>query len=124
MERMVLESIPGAAIQGKKSLRIVNTANFLFEGVRGEGLLMGLDLEGFAVSAGSACNSGSILPSHVLLAMGLDKSAAASAIRVSLAPESTSAEVEAFVGALGRVVGRIRQSAASMGLSRKLSSLV
>jgi cysteine desulfurase len=70
---------------------------------------MGMDLEGFAVSSGSACNSGSILPSHVLLAMGFDKIAAGSALRVSLGYENTEAEIEAFVGALERVVGRIRQ---------------
>jgi cysteine desulfurase len=108
-ERLVKERIRGVTIQGAESPRLVNTSNFLFDGVRGESLLMGMDLEGFAVSSGSACNSGSILPSHVLLAMGFDKIAAGSALRVSLGYENTEAEIEAFVGALERVVGRIRQ---------------
>lgn len=111
LENQVRERIPGAQVLGAKSPRLVNTANFLFDGVRGESLVMGLDLEGFAVSSGSACNSGSILPSHVLSAMGLDKSAAASAVRVSLGPANTGEEVQAFIEALERVVGRIRVKA-------------
>lgn len=113
LEAMVLERIPGAHVQGAKARRLVNTSNFLFDGVRGEGLLMGLDLEGFAVSSGSACNSGSILPSHVLLAMGLDKAAAASAVRVSLGPQNDENDLMLFVDALVKVVGRIRGSEAS-----------
>jgi cysteine desulfurase len=108
MESLVLERISGVSIQGRGVPRIVNTSNFLFDNVRGEALLMGMDLEGFAVSSGSACNSGSILPSHVLLAMGFDKLAAASALRVSLAPSNTKEEILAFVDALERVVDRIR----------------
>ena len=70
---------------------------------------MGLDIAGFAVSSGSACNSGSILPSHVLQAMGLDKSAAQSAVRVSLGPMNSKEEILAFVSALENVVQRIRK---------------
>jgi cysteine desulfurase len=108
LESSVKERITGVSVQGAGSVRVVNTSNLLFDGVRGEGLLMGLDLEGFAVSSGSACNSGSILPSHVLLAMGIDKLAAQSAVRVSLGPHNTLEEIDAFVAALERVVGRIR----------------
>lgn len=108
LEARVLERIPGTHIQGARARRIVNTSNFLFDLVRGEGLVMGLDLEGFAVSSGSACNSGSILPSHVLLAMGFDKMAAQSAVRVSIGPSTTEEELELFAGALERVVSRIR----------------
>lgn len=108
LEAMVRSRIEGVSVQGAEAERIVNTSNFLFEGVRGEALLMGLDLEGFAVSSGSACNSGSILPSHVLLAMGFDKSAAVSALRISLGPENTADEIDAFVAALEKVVARIR----------------
>lgn len=115
-ERLVKEKVGALSIQGEGAPRTVNTSNFLFEGVRGESLLMGMDLEGFAVSSGSACNSGSILPSHVLMAMGLDKLAAASALRVSLGPQNTKEEIEAFVTALARVVGRIRERSASAPL--------
>ncbi len=113
LEKEVKSRIPGTHIQGEGAARLVNTSNFLFDAVRGESLLMGLDLEGFAVSSGSACNSGSILPSHVLLAMGLDKSAAQSAVRVSLGPENTREEISLFVSSLERVVGRIRASESS-----------
>ena len=113
LEDSIKESIPGTSVQGEGARRLANTSNFLFEGVRGEGLLMGLDLEGFAVSSGSACNSGSILPSHVLLAMGFDKASAQSALRVSLGPENTAEEIHGFVAALTRVVGRIRSQANS-----------
>lgn len=108
LEALVKDHIRGATVQGEGSPRIVNTSNFLFEGVRGESLLMGMDLEGFALSSGSACNSGSILPSHVLLAMGFDKLAAASALRVSLGPDNTQEDVSAFLTALEKVIGRIR----------------
>lgn len=113
LENQVRERIQGAHVHGAGAERLVNTSNFLFDGVRGESLLMGLDLEGFAVSSGSACNSGSILPSHVLLAMGLDKSAAVSALRVSLGPTNTAAEISEFLAALERVITRIRASGKS-----------
>ncbi len=110
--RLLLEGevrkIPGTQLQGEAAPRLANTSNFLFDGVRGEALVMGLDIEGFAVSSGSACNSGSILPSHVLLAMGLDKLAARSALRISLSSQNTEGEVRAFCAALERVVARIR----------------
>jgi cysteine desulfurase len=115
LESAVKAGIPGTEVHGESAPRVVNTANFLFEGVRGESLLMGLDLEGFAVSSGSACNSGSILASHVLLAMGRDKLAAQSAVRVSLGPENTDSEIDAFVAALERVVGRIRSQRSGRG---------
>jgi len=112
LEASVRAKIAGVTVQGAGAPRVVNTSNLLFDGVRGEGLLMGLDLDGFAVSSGSACNSGSILPSHVLLAMGIDKLAAQSAVRVSLGPRNTREEIDAFVASLERVVGRIRANAA------------
>lgn len=108
LELAVRSHISGVHIQGQGVSRLPNTSNFLFDGVRGESLLMGLDLAGFAVSSGSACNSGSIGPSHVLLAMGHDKIAAASAVRVSLGPSNTRAEIDAFVGSLVKVVQGIR----------------
>jgi cysteine desulfurase len=108
LEARVIERIGGVHVQGARAHRIVNTSNFLFDGVRGESLVMGLDLEGFAVSSGSACNSGSILPSHVLLAMGFDKLSAQSAARVSIGPGTTEEELSLFGETLERVVARIR----------------
>ncbi|MCO5141681.1 MAG: cysteine desulfurase [Oligoflexia bacterium] len=106
-EEKVLSEIEGVSIQSKDALRLVNTSNLVFEGVRGESLLMALDLEGFAVSSGSACHSGSIQPSHVLLAMGFDKPAASSALRVSLGVSNTEEELLLFVAALKKQVQRI-----------------
>lgn len=109
LEFEVRTKIKGAHINGgRAAVRLVNTSNFIFDDVRGEALLMGLDVEGFAVSSGSACNSGSILPSHVLLAMGLDKNSAASALRVSIGPRNTQEDIDAFLTALEKVVSRIR----------------
>lgn len=108
LEELVIAAVPGTQIQGAKATRLVNTSNFLFADVRGESLLMGLDLEGYALSSGSACNSGTILPSHVLLAMGFDKLAAQSALRVSLGSGNTEEEIRGFVPVLARVVERIR----------------
>ncbi len=119
LEARVLSEISGSHVQGAAARRLVNTSNFLFDGVRGESLLMGLDLEGFAVSSGSACNSGSILPSHVLLAMGLDKAAASSALRVSLGPANTEEELSLFFEALERVIRRIRGSEQSRNMLRR-----
>jgi cysteine desulfurase len=110
LENRVRQEILGIKVIGDSQPRLCNTSYFLFDSVRGEALLMGLDLEGFAVSSGSACNSGSILPSHVLLAMGFDKLAASSAIRVSLGANTTKAELDAFIMALKKVVNRIRSS--------------
>lgn len=108
LEKEVKAKISGVHVQGERAKRIVNTSNFLFDGVRGESLLMGLDIEGYAVSSGSACNSGTILPSHVLMAMGFDKIAAQSAVRVSLGPTNTLEELHGFVESLAKVVQRIR----------------
>jgi cysteine desulfurase len=109
LEARVKARIPGARVIGEGARRLVNTSSFLFEGVRGESLLMALDLDGFAVSSGSACNSGSILPSHVLMAMGLDKLAAQSAVRVSLGPRNTAEELSLFVDSLAKAIARIRE---------------
>lgn len=73
----------------------------------GEMLLMGLDLEGVHASAGSACTSGALEPSHVLLALGVERATAGATVRFSLGRETTAADVEAAAGALGRVVGRM-----------------
>lgn len=99
----------GVNILGKNQPRLSNTSMFLLDGVRGEALLMGLDLAGIAVSSGSACNSGSIGPSHVLLAMGFDKVAAASAVRVSFGARNSSEEIDYFMNALEPIVKRTRK---------------
>jgi len=100
--------IPGARIAGGELPRTCNTLNVAFEGCEGETLLAALDLEGIAVSTGSACSSGSLEPSPVLLAMGYPKALARGAIRFSLWSGNTEEEIERVCAALPRVVARAR----------------
>jgi cysteine desulfurase len=97
MERIVLHSAPQARIFGKDVPRIGNTTCIALPGVSSETQVMRLDLAGVAVSAGSACSSGKIAPSHVLLAMGVDPTEAKAAIRVSLGWNTQPNDVMAFI---------------------------
>ena len=92
----------GAQVNGAPAQRLPNTSNLRFPGIDGEALLIALDLEGIAVSTGAACASGSLSPSHVLVAMGLGPADAAASVRFSLGPDTTRDEVSAVVAALGR----------------------
>ena len=91
--------MPDAAVHGASAARLANTTCIGLPGVRHDTQVMALDLAGIAVSAGSACSSGKMTPSHVLRAMGLDSETAASAIRVSLGWRSTAADADRFVAA-------------------------
>jgi cysteine desulfurase len=95
---------------GPADRRLPNTLNLTVRGAGGEAMLMGLDREGFCVSTGSACATGSALPSPVLMAMGLEPDDVACSLRLSLGPANTAAEVEAFLEALPVVVSRVRGS--------------
>jgi len=110
LERMVLERCPGARVNGSSVARVPNTSSLAFEGANAEALVIALDLEGIAVSSGSACSTGTIRRSHVLEAMGL-REAAACSIRVSLGPATTREEIEHFQGTLERVLDRVRTAA-------------
>lgn len=103
--------ICGAHRNGHPKLRIGNTINFSFEGCEEEGLLLGLDLEGIAVSSGSACAVGSLEPSHVLKAMGLPHELARAAVRFSFGEANTAEDVPVILEALVRVVERLRSFA-------------
>ena len=92
--------------------RLPNTSCLVTPGWKGETQVMKMDLAGFAISAGSACSSGKVRSSDVLTAMGLDEKAAACAIRVSLGPDTTEAEVRAFAEAWGAAHDRFRARAA------------
>ena len=70
LEREILSKVPGAVVNGDPASRVPNTTNVSFDGVEAESMLIALDLEGVAVSTGSACSSGTLEPSHVLRAMG------------------------------------------------------
>jgi cysteine desulfurase len=99
IETRVANAMPAAKIHGVRAARLANTSCIGLPGIRNETQVMALDLAGVAVSAGAACSSGKIAPSHVLTAMGLDSTEAASAIRVSLGWRSTAVDADRFVAA-------------------------
>jgi cysteine desulfurase len=105
--------IGGVHRNGHPILRIGNTVNFSFEGCEEEGLLLGLDLEGVAVSSGSACAVGSLEPSHVLKAMGLPHAIAQAAVRFSLGADNKAEDVNLILEATMRVVERLRSFGAN-----------
>jgi cysteine desulfurase len=101
--------IPGVARHGATAgPRLPNTLNIRIPGCAGESLLVLLDLAGVAVSLGSACAAGAAEPSHVLHAMGLGDDAARSALRLSLGPATTEAEIDAVIDLLPRLVRDVR----------------
>ena len=97
IEARVAAVMPGVEIHGRNVARIANTSCIGLPGVRQDTQVMALDLAGVAVSAGAACSSGKLAPSHVLAAMGVDTHTAASAIRVSLGWRSTQGDADRFV---------------------------
>ena len=107
LETGLLERVPDAAVNGSGE-RVPNTTNVSFPGVEAEALLIALDLEGVAVSTGSACSSGTLEPSHVLRAMGLTPRRAQSSIRFSLGLGNTAADVERVLDVLPPLVARLR----------------
>ena len=104
----ITQRVHGVHRNGHARQRIGNTINFSFEGCEEEGLLLGLDLEGVAVSSGSACAVGSLEPSHVLKAMGLPHDLARAAVRFSFGKSSTAEDADYIMKALKRVVERLR----------------
>jgi cysteine desulfurase len=108
LEEAILAQVPGTAINGDREPRVPNTTNISFEAVEAESLLIALDLEGIAVSTGSACSSGTLEPSHVLRAMGLPSPRTQNSIRLSLGAGNTDAEVDFVVSKLPAIVDKLR----------------
>ena len=104
----VLNEIPYVKLNGHPKDRLPNNANFSFRYVEGESLLFSLDLAGIAVSSGSACSSGSLEPSHVLLAMGLPEGLAHGSIRFSFGKENTIQEADYAVDRLKEIIVKLR----------------
>lgn len=104
----VLSEIPGSRLNGHRTNRLSNNANFTFDGVSGESLLIILDRKGICASAGSACTTGSLEGSHVLKAIGRSEKEAGSSIRFSLSEENTKEELDFVVEELKEAVGRLR----------------
>ncbi len=110
LEAGILSAVPRTIVNGAGSPRVPNTTNIAFEGVEAESLLIGLDLEGIAVSTGSACSSGTLEPSHVLRAMGLPHGRVQSSIRFSLGASTTDEEIDRVIASC-----RGRRAAAEVG---------
>lgn len=103
-----LSKIPYSRLTGHPTLRLPGTVSFIFEAVEGESLVLGLDAKGVAASSGSACSSGTLDPSHVLLAVGLPHEVAHGSLRLSFGPENTVEEAEYVVKAVTEVVASRR----------------
>ncbi|MBR4443497.1 MAG: cysteine desulfurase NifS [Clostridia bacterium] len=106
--RGIVETIPESRINGHLTQRLPGNCNVSIRYIEGESLLLSLDLKGIAASSGSACTSGSLDPSHVLLAIGLPHEIAHGSLRFSLSEENTMEEVETVLAALKEIVQRLR----------------
>jgi len=115
LEEGILRGVAGTAVNGSRTARVPNTTNISFDRVEAESLLIALDLEGIAVSTGSACSSGTLEPSHVLRAMGYPAHRTQNSLRFSLGLFSTQEEVDRAVAVLPGLVEKLR------GLTRKVS---
>jgi len=100
--------IPDATLTGHPTERLPNNVSFCFSGTQGEALVVSLDLEGFSVSSGSACTSGNTDPSHVLLALGLERDVAQGSLRLTLGRSTTDEDIVALLDALTGIVARLR----------------
>lgn len=103
-----LTQIPHSCVNGDLEHHVAGTANFCFEGIEGESLLLLLDQQGICASSGSACTSGSLEPSHVLLALGVPVEVAHGSLRLSIGPENTEQEIDHILQAVPQVVARLR----------------
>lgn len=104
----VVEKIPYTKVNGHLTKRLPNNVNFSFHFIEGESLLLMLDLNGIAASSGSACTSGSLDPSHVLLSIGLPHEIAHGSLRVTLGEENTYEQIDYFVEKLTGIVEKLR----------------
>lgn len=109
MIKRVLKEIPKSYLNGSQEKRSPNNANFRFDDVEGEGLILSLDLDGIAASTGSACSSGALDPSHVLLSLGLKHEQAHGSLRVSIGKYTTKKELDTMIDKLKEVVKRLRK---------------
>jgi cysteine desulfurase len=114
LEEGVIAAVPGTERNGAAQPRVPNTTNISVERVEAESLLIGLDLEGVAVSSGSACSSGTLEPSHVLKAMGLPHARTLGSIRFSLGASNTPAEIDHVIAVLPALVEKLRNLAPTL----------
>ncbi len=107
--KRVLKEIPKSYLNGSAEKRSPNNANFRFDDVEGEGLILSLDLDGIAASTGSACSSGALDPSHVLLSLGLRHEQAHGSLRLTLGKHTTKQELDIVIVKIKEVVKRLRK---------------
>ncbi len=105
----VQDEIPRARLNGHPLERLPNNVNFSFEDAEGESMLLGLDIAGIAASSGSACSSGSLEPSHVLLALGQTAEVARGSLRLTLGKGNTAEDVDYLMSTLADLLGRLRE---------------
>ena len=103
-----LSKIPHSKVNGDMSSHLPGTVNMCFEGIEGESLLLLLDANGICASSGSACTSGSLDPSHVLLALGIPHEVAHGSLRLSISDENTEEEMEHIIKTVPKVVDYLR----------------
>lgn len=120
----VLTEIPFTYLNGGMEYRLPNNANISFEYIEGESILINLDLAGIAVSSGSACSSGSLEPSHVILALGVKEELAHSSIRFSLGKDTTEEEMDYTFNVLKASVERLRQMSPLFNMEKGTGSYV
>ncbi len=108
LETGILRAVPGTTVNGSPDHRVPNTTNISFDRVEAESLLIALDLEGVAVSTGSACSSGTLEPSHVLKAMGFNAHRTQNSIRFSLGADNTETEIDRVIAVLPGIVDKLR----------------
>jgi len=109
LEKMIKENINHCRLNGHPTRRLPNTLNVSFEFIEGESLILNLDLKGIAASTGSACTSGSLEPSHVLMAMGVPPEIAQGSIRFSLGRDTGKEDIDYTVENLVEIVARLRE---------------
>jgi len=107
LEQSILDRVPDCGVNGTGP-RVANTTNIYFDGAGGEALLIALDLKGFAVATGSACSSGAVEPSHVILALGASNERARSSLRFSLGLSNNESQVDALVDAVVESAAKLR----------------
>ena len=108
----ICQRVERVHLNGHPTQRLPGTLNLSFEGVEGESMILSLDLEGVAIASGSACTSGSLEPSHVLIAMGISPELSQTALRFSLGKDNTMEEIEYVVGLMPPIVERLRMMSA------------
>ena len=105
----VMKEVPYTRVNGDRTSRLPNNVNFCFQFVEGESLLIMLDMKGICGSSGSACTSGSLDPSHVLLAIGLPHEIAHGSLRLTLGADTTKEDIDYTVEAIKEIVNQLRE---------------